>query len=320
MQLSKEILTASADSITDTGSHLFWSGTISQSLIVSIKEFGQAAPILVREDDTGFTLIAGHARLSVLRQLKQPVLIRLVLDTDDQNLGLLYLADNAQRSMDDGMRLAALRYFQPLMDEKALISDILPRLNIKPKSRDAKLLISWLDMPDNWQAHLAAGNIPLAAGTPLGRMSGDDRLAVEPLFAGFSWSRSNAVNILTWLFETSKMTRTTISDSMKQTGMAEILKAGLSPKDTITRLCTAAKAARYPELSLLQDRFNRAASDITAGTKWRVVQPNNFETGGAELTIQVKDAAQLKKAVNDLEIMAGLASWEKTWGLGSKND
>ena len=151
-------------------------------------------------------------------------------------------------------------------------------------------------------------------------MSGDARLAGEPLFAGFSWSRSKAVHILTWLFETSKMIRTTISDSMKQAGMAEILKAGLSPKDTITRLCTAAKAARYPELSLLQDQFTRAASDITAGTKWRVVQPNNFETGGAELTIQVKDAAQLKKAVNDLEIMAGLTSWEKIWGLGSKND
>ena len=113
MQLSKEIITASADSINDTGSHLFWSGTISQSLTESIEEFGQTAPVLVRETDTGFMLIAGHARLSVLRRLKQPVLVRLVLDVDARDLGLLYLADNGQRPMDDGMRLAALRYFKP---------------------------------------------------------------------------------------------------------------------------------------------------------------------------------------------------------------
>jgi len=320
LQLSKEIITASADSINDTGSHLFWRGNADESLTESINEFGQAAPVLVRESDTGFELIAGYSRLSVLRQLNQPVLVRLVLDADERDMGLLYLADNAQRPLDDGMRLAALRYFQPITDEKALKSDILPRLGIKPKSKEGKLLLSWLDMPDSWQAHLAAGDIPLAACTPLGRMNDQDRLAVQPLFAGFSWSRSNAVNVLTWLFETSKMTSATVADIMQQSGMTEILQQGLSPKDAIARLCTAAKAARYPELSSLQNRFNRAASDISAGTRWRMAQPNNFETGGAELTIQVKDEAQLKKAVQDLEIMAGIPTWQDIWKLGGKND
>lgn len=320
MQLSKEIITVSADSIHDTGSHLFWTGPADESLTDSINEFGQAAPVLAREADNGFELIAGHARLSTLRQLNQPVLVRLVLDADERDMGLLYLADNAQRPLDDGMRLAALRYFQTLMNEKELKSDILPRLGIKPKSKDAKLLFSWLDMPGNWLAHLATGNVPLAAVTPIKRMSDTDRLTVEPLFAGFSWSRSNAVNLLTWLFETSKMTEAPIADVMQQAGMAEIMKQGLSPKDTIARLCTAAKAARYPELSILQDRFNKAAGEIAAGTKWRVVQPNNFETGGAELTIQVKDAAQLKKAVEDLETMTGISRWKDIWELGGKND
>lgn len=320
MQLSNEILTASADSINDTGSHLFWAGSVDKSLVESIKEFGQAAPVLVRETDSGFELIAGHARLSVLRQLKQPVLVRLVLETDDRDLGLLYLTDNAQRPIDDGMRLSAVQYFKPLMDSEKLASDILPRLGVKPKSKDSKLLLSWINMPTNWQEHLAAGNIPLAAVTPLARMSEADRLSIEPLFANFSWSRSNAVNILTWLFETSKMTGTSISDVIEDAGMADILKQGLSPKDTIARLCTLAKTARYPELSVLQNRFSKAASELTAGTKWRVTQPNNFETGGAELTIQVKDEAQLKKAVAELETMADLAPWNEIWRLGGKND
>ena len=320
MQLSKEILTASADSIIDTGSHLFWSGTPNESLTASVNEFGQTAPVLVRETDSGFELIAGHARLSILRQLKHPVLVRMVLEAEALDMGLLYLTDNSHRLMDDGMRLAALRYFKPLIDEKALMTDILPRLGIKPKSKDSKMLMAWLDMPANWQAHLAAGHVPLAAVNSLARMSTDDRQAVEPLFAGFSWSRSNAVNVLTWLFETSKMTESPIADIIQQAGMTDILKQGLSPKDTIARLCTVAKAARYPELSRLQNTFTKAASELSAGTRWRVIQPNNFETGGAELTIQIKDKAQLKKAVQDLETMAGLSTWNEIWGLGGKND
>ena len=320
MQLSNEIISTSHDHINDAGSHLFWSGNISDSLEESIREFGQAAPVLVRETANGLELIAGYARLTVLRRLNQPVLVRMTIDATESDMGLLYMADNAQRILDDGMRLAALNYFRPMLDEKQLEADILPRLGIKPKSKDGKLLLAWLDMPDNWQKHLTAGNVPLAAALPLGHMSMDDRQACEPLFSEFSWSRSNAVNALTWLFEASKMTDTTVADIVQRSGMAEIMKQGLSPKDTIARLCSAAKATRYPELTLLQDRFSKAARNISAGTKWQMLQPNNFETGGAELTIHVKDETQLKKAVKDLETMAGFPAWDEIWGLGGRND
>ncbi|MDC0336520.1 hypothetical protein OAN24_06485, partial [Pseudodesulfovibrio sp.] len=203
---------------------------------------------------------------------------------------------------------------------KKLRSDIMPLLGTKPKSKDAKLFLIWLDLPDNWQAHLYSGTIPLAAGTILARMDEADRAAVEPLFSAFSWSRSNAVNILTWLFETAKMTSTTVADAMTKADLNTIMNQGLSPKDTIARLTTAAKATRYPELSSLQNTFSKAATEITAGTRWRMTQPNNFETGGAELTIQIKDASQLAKAAEDLEAMASLSPWQELWKLGATND
>lgn len=320
MQLSQEIFTAPADSIDDSGPHLFWSSPADRSLIDSICEFGQTTPVLARETDTGLHLVAGYARLDALRQRKQPTMVRLVLDADASSLGLLYLADNAHRAMDDGMRLKALLYFRPLMDDSALKKNILPRLGIKIKSKDAKLLIAWLDMPEEWQALLVSGTMPLAAVTPLGHMSADDQSAVQPLFTDFSWSRSNAVNVLTWLFETSRMTDTPVGDIMRQAGMNDILQQGLSPKDAIARLCTAAKTARYPKLNSLQEAFTKSAAEITAETRWRLTQPNNFETGGAELTIQVKDESQLHKAVQELESMARASTWKKVWGLGSTNE
>ena len=240
----------------------------------------------------------------------------MVQDADAKDKGLLYLTDNMHRIMEDGMRLKALEYFVPLMDEKELAQDILPRLGIKPKSKDARLLKNWLSMDGTWRDLLSRGNVPLAAVLPLSRMTKADRDAVETFFTGFSWSRSNAVNILTWLFEITKMTDQPLQKVLHDTGMTALLSQGLSPKDAIARLTAAARQARYPELSRLQAKFTDAAGEITTGTRWRMVQPNNFETGGSELTIQVKDADQLRQAVKDLEDMAVSPAWDKIWNLG----
>lgn len=320
MQLSQEIITAPATAIKTDGDHLFWTSVPSDSLTASITSLGQTVPVLAQETENDLELITGHARITVLRSLNRPAMVRLVQEADALEKGLLYLADNAQAVLDDGMRLAALRYFRPLMDEKTLRSDILPRLGVKPKSKDAKLFAAWLDLDDSWHELLQAGHIPLATGTILTRMNEADRSAVKPLFETFSWSRSNAVNILTWLFESAKMQATTIADVMENSGATGILKEGLSPKDAIARLTAAARAVRYPELQKLQETFAATARDITAGTRWRMNQPNNFETGGSELSIQIKNTAQLEQAVNDLAAMAKLPSWGTLWKLGGSND
>ncbi|QGY40834.1 hypothetical protein GM415_12090 [Pseudodesulfovibrio cashew] len=320
MHLTNEIITASPDALKADGPYLFWSGTVDESLKKSLEEFGQTTPVLAIETDHGLELVAGYARLAVLRAAGTPVLVRLARDTDARDLGLLYLTDNMARPQDDGMRLAALRYFRPLMDDAALSAVILPRLGIKAKSKDAKLFITWLDLPESWQEHLAAGRIPLATATLLSRMAPEDRDAVEPLFSGHSWSRSNAVNMLTWLFETARMQQAPLAEVLRTAGLDAILQQGLSPKDAIARLTSAAKAARYPSLSRLQARFVEIAGELSTGTRWRLTQPNNFETGGAELSIQVKNAAQLADAVEQLQAMAGQSAWEKLWNLGGQDD
>ena len=286
MHLSNEIVTAPADSIRDSGSHLFWAGEPLPWLARSIGQLGQAQPVLVHETHSGLALIAGHARLTVLRSLGLPVLARLVVDPGPVDLGLIYLADNALRPLDDAMRLAALQYFAPLLDRPAPAADILPRLGVNPESKDARLLLAWLDLPAIWQAHLAAGRAPLAAATVLARMTEVDRDAVAPLFADHSWSRSNAVNLLTWLFEASKMTGKHVAQ---------------------------AKNGRYPSLSALEARFESTAREMTAGTSWRIAQPDNFETNGVELSIRIKDPDQLAKAVRDLKAMANRPQWPRLW-------
>ena len=320
MLLTSEILTASATSIRADGAHLFWAEKPSESLVKSIAEFGQTAPVLVCETGSGLSLVAGHARLAALTGAGQPVLARMVADATDTDKGLLYLADNAHRTLDDGMRLAALRFFVPRVDDATLKNDILPRLGIKPKSKDAGFLLAWLEMDEPWRTFLESGNVPLAAVAPLSRMTKEDRTALEPLFSNLSWSRSNGVNIPTWLFETAKMTGSTVGEVMERAGMNAILAQGLSPKDAIARLAAAARQVRHPELTSLRDRYVSAAAEITTATPWRMTQPDNFETGSSELTVQVKNAEQLAEAARSLKELAESPAWAKIWVLGSQND
>ncbi|WP_316901331.1 ParB N-terminal domain-containing protein [Pseudodesulfovibrio indicus] len=316
MLLTSEIVTSSNQAIRAGGAHLFWSGNIQESLRNSITEFGQSAPVLVRETERGLELVAGASRLALLTELGRPVLARLVEAESPVELGLLYLADNAHREPDDAMRIRALRHFAPHLDRDGLERDILPRLGVRPKSKDGRLLLDWLALPEAWQDLLAGGNVPLAAGTVLARMTDADRDAVAGLFGSLSWSRSNAVNVLTWLFEAGRMTGASVTEVMERASMHSMLGGDLSPKDAIARLCTAARQIRYPELTRLRDRFDGAARTVTAGTRWRLTQPDNFETSGAELTVRVKDAGQLAAAVEELNGLAGSPAWKDVFNPG----
>ncbi|MGE4423247.1 MAG: hypothetical protein AB7D39_13195 [Pseudodesulfovibrio sp.] len=320
MQLTSEIFTSPAQAIRTGGGHLFWSGNISESLRNSIAEFGQSAPVLVYNGEHGPTLAAGSARLAVLAELGRPVLARMVEGEDAVSLGLLYLADNAHRPLDDAMRFKALQYFAPLLDEAALEQDVLPRLGVRARSKDARLLLDWLGLPEAWQRLLGSGTLPLAAGMVLARMNEADRDAVMPLFEGMTWSRSNAVNVLTCLYEAARMAGTPVAEVMERAGMPALLDQGLSPKDAIARLCAAARQARHPELTRLRERFDAAARTVTGGTAWKLVQPDNFETDGAELSVRVKDPAQLARAVEELRAVADNPAWKTVFNPGGGND
>lgn len=320
MQLTSEIFMSSTKAIHTGGGHLFWSGSISESLKDSIAEFGQSAPVLVYNGVEGPTLAAGSARLAILAELDRPVLARMVEGADDVSLGLLYLADNAHRQLDDAMRFKAVQYFAPLLDRADLEQEVLPRLGVRAKSKDARLLLDWLTLPEPWQELLGRGTLPLAAGMVLARMNDADRDAVMPLFADMVWSRSNAVNVLTWLYEAARMAGCPVAEVMDKAGMPALLDQGLSPKDAIARLCAVARQARHPELTRLRERFDAAARTVTGGTAWKLTQPDNFETDGAELSVRVKDPEQLAKAVDQLQSMADNPAWPTVFRPGGDNE
>ena len=291
------------------GPWLFWPTEPSPTLRRSLETHGQLQPVLVDGSGSKPLLLAGRARVLCLRDLQRPAFCLDLGTTDAWTRGVVSAQSNAGLEVGDGQAVAALRYFLGLDSGAALqVFDI---LGVDPRSKRAGLLLSWLELPPVWDGLLLAGHVPLAGADALRAMGPDDLSELLPLFGGFSWSRGNALNLLNWLRETGARNRCSVRSLLQEAGAAAAIAAGLSPKDAMARIVGEVRRLRYPRLDSMERNFTDAAKAMTAGTAWRLTQPDQFESNGVELSLRVKDRAALGRAVQDLVDMAGRAEWER---------
>jgi ParB family chromosome partitioning protein len=319
VRISPDIVAVRAEDVEATHPCLFWACPPDEAFARSIAEQGQLAPVLVDLRSGRPSLVCGFKRVTVLRGLGRPVLARAV-EADEMERGLAYLADNSGRALDEGLRLAALRYFAPLLPRERLALEIGPRLGLAPRSRELGLLLGFLDLPAAFGAHLTAGRLPLAVAAVLARLAPEDLAAVEPFFRTLAWSRSAAVQFVTWLFEAGRAADRPLSALLERDGFAAILAANLSPRDAIERLLARARGLRYPTLAGLERRFSELGRRLTRGTPWRVEPVQHFESRAVELRARVGTARQLAAAAKSLAALRGLGLWDELWNLGEAGD
>ena len=68
-----------------------------QSMANSISELGQFTPILVRQIDTGYELIAGERRWRAMQSLKYDSIKAIVIKASDKDSALIAIVENIQR-------------------------------------------------------------------------------------------------------------------------------------------------------------------------------------------------------------------------------
>ncbi len=68
-----------------------------QSMADSIRELGQFTPILVRQIDTGYELIAGERRWRAMQSLKYDSIKAIVIKASDKDSALIAIVENIQR-------------------------------------------------------------------------------------------------------------------------------------------------------------------------------------------------------------------------------
>ncbi|ACS79334.1 ParB N-terminal domain-containing protein [Maridesulfovibrio salexigens] len=290
----------------------------AEKLIPSLKKHGQLVPVLAVEESGKTLLVAGRARVAAASKLGMDVLVRYIDAADDTEKAVLHLEENSARLTDESLKLSAVRFFAARMDVAELPKTVAPLLGIKPKSRDMKFWLDWMELEPEYDELLRRGHIPLAAVSVLIKLGETDRAALVRFFEKLSWSRSNAVNFLTWLYETSRRENKSVVELISAPAFPAFESAGESesPKDAVTRFCKAAKELRYPTLSELEKVHNKIVSEICAGTKWRVEPVGSFETGEVLIQTRFKSREMMQKAMEDLESIAKFSGWEDLFELG----
>lgn len=288
-----------------SGRHLFWAEEPSAALLASIRDVGQLEPILARFAQDKWRVVSGYKRVRALAETGAGVLVMEPANAPDPIAdGLLYLHANAHRPLDDVMRLRALRYFEKYMDKQALSARIAPLLGTQPRSGAWQRLCTWLELPADWDDLFGAGHLPLAAGPLLTKLETRDLDALEPYFRDLKWSRSLAVQWLTFLMETSRREAVAPAALLADCGMPEILAAKLSPQDKLQRMFARARALRYPALAGLEQRFYALRKELTGSSRWELIPSEGFEHDVVELRLRARGAAQVRQAAQDLERMA----------------
>lgn len=302
IQTPAGLLQFSAQAVSAEGSWLLWRTEPDARLADSLARHGQLQPVLVDASGDGPVLVAGYRRLRCLQEQGRDVLCADCGRLDAWGRGVLYLQSNAGREISDGELVCALRYFHGL-DARRVV-EIAPELGLEPRAKRLRLGLDWLQLPALWDGLLTSGHLPLACAEILRTLGPADLEAVRVLFASLAWSRGNAVNVLSWLRDTALRERTGVADTMDAAGVSEMLGADLSPKDAMGRITMAVRRLRYPTLSGMEERFARAAQTVTAGTKWKIVQPDQFESSAVELHVRVSSLDALRDAVRDLDKLA----------------
>jgi ParB family chromosome partitioning protein len=310
------LLRCAASDIDVGGPWLFWSAPPSLSLRRSLESLGQLVPVLVDGSGARPVLVAGSARVTVLAELGREVLCLDLGATNGLIRGIAYAQSNAGRETSDGQVVLAMRYFQTLPDADQ--ESVFNALGLEPRSKRLRLVRSWLSLPAHWDAFLCAGAVPLACADLLEAFSSEDRDSLEALFVSLSWSRGNAVNVLTWIREICLRDGVSVAGVLEGAGVKDILAGGLSPKDAMSRITQEVRLLRYPALSGMERDFQEAARAISGGTRWKVTQPDLFESDAVELSVRLTSPAELGAASQELARIAAREDLDTLFCAGRK--
>lgn len=147
-----------------------------QELADSVRADGVLQPIVVREVEDGFQIVAGERRFHAAKIAGLTTIPAVVREVSDNELLRLALIENLQRQ--DLTPLEAARGYRTLMEQDRLTQDEVGRLLSKSRPAIANAL-RLLELPEGVQELLEAAQITAGHARAILRVEGDEaRLAL----------------------------------------------------------------------------------------------------------------------------------------------
>jgi ParB family transcriptional regulator, chromosome partitioning protein len=176
-------------------------------LAASIKERGVLQPIVVRQTDSGFQIVAGERRWRAAQRAQlheMPVIVRELTEAQTLEIAII---ENIQR--EDLNVIEEAEAYRRLILEFGHTQEVLGQIVHKSRSHIANLL-RLLDLPDAVRAQVAEGLLSMGHARALITAEHPERLAAEVIKRGFS------------VRETERLARATRQGAQRPRGAAMI--------------------------------------------------------------------------------------------------
>lgn len=145
-------------------------------LAQSIQTHGLFTPILVRQTDTGYELVAGERRLRASKQVGLEEISAIIVDFDDEAMMEIAILENVQR--EDLNVIEEAMGYKLLIDRLNLTQDSVAKRMSKSRSHVTNLL-RLLRLPESVQNLVSQGKLTMGHVRPL--ITIDDNKLIEEI-------------------------------------------------------------------------------------------------------------------------------------------
>lgn len=262
-----------------------------QRLRSSIKEIGLIQPVLLRKKGSGYQIVCGFRRISVMKELGKSEIESKVFEEremDEFQLFSLSLHENLTtrgfNAVEKALALEKLvHHFQTETD--VVIKTFLPSLSLEPNEKILKTYLALAQMEEEIKTYVLEEEVSRSNIRRLSVLSSGDRMAVLSLIAPLKLGENRLKELLTLLEEISRRNRATIKEIAGEAELQAIVyQKELTPSQKAERVKKVLLNLRYPKMHHMEKEFEKKRKALNLPQNISLQHSPFFE--GRELKIQ----------------------------------
>lgn len=281
---------------------------LNESFTKSIVKHGILHPPIVTEiQPKSYVIVAGRKRLSTFRALfpKEKLCTCMIIQAQMPKIDIFSILLEeilTSRQLTPIEKAIFLQKISPLIDEKHIAKEFLPRIGLPPDTFSLKQSIALLNLEEPLIRAIHQGNINEKVALDILPLSAKDRQAVLQIISSLQFSVSNQKKLLNICRELASRENRTIAAVLEDKGVQDILNhQEANPPQKTKNLMNRLSRKYMPRSSHAADEFRRFAASMHLPQNVSVDHTPFFEDDSVTLSITFSNRESVQNAWKKIE-------------------
>ncbi len=284
----------------------------------SIEEIGLIQPVLLKKKWSGYQIISGFRRISVMKELgKSQIESRLVEENEADEFQLFSVSFNENlttrgfNAVEKAIVLEKLVH-QFHIESSVVIDSFLPLLDLQPNEKILNTYLSLARMEDEIKQYVLREEVSRFNIRKLSAFSPEGRKAFLSLAFPLRLGETRLREILTLLEEISRRNQWTVSDICGRPEIQAVLsQEELTPSQKTDHVKKALMNFRYPKMHRLEEEFDKKKKELNLPSTVRLQHDPFFEKKGAKIEFQFENMKDYRSIIASLLKLADKKEFEE---------